>query len=1274
MVRTQRRPGRALVSLFVVLLLCVGPVAQAYDVTSTVNTEVMFNVQPQEPYMVPETEIWQALSNIDGFFTENKGQLGEGAGKYYCRGSPLSVAFGTGWVAYDLQGDGDEGALFRVMFKGANPVEPVGVDPLPHLNNYFIGIDPEGWVTGVRNYREVMYPGIYDGIDLRYRLTEDRLKYDFILEPGADPTMISFNYEGIEALSLDDGSGNLNIKTAAGTIRDEAPVAFQYGPDGRNKIPASFHLRSDITIGVAVDEYSRELPLIIDPSVSFSTFIGGSDSDNPTDMFVDDDGNVYIIGGTNSANFPTTTGAYLENQVNVSIDGFVIKINNNGTSAEYCTYIGGSLTDVGRAIDVNSSGYSCIVGSTESDDFPITEGVVQDSLATSGDTDLFITMLNENGSGLVYSTFLGGVGLDMCAGIRLDTQGNISISGITESSDFPTVIGSFDTSYNGGMYDIFVSKLNPTASRLIYSTFIGGSDSDGIGPVSEHAGGFEIDGSGSVYIGGWTSSVDFPTTASAYTRLHKGDVDTLIVKVNASGSSLDYSTYLGGSDSDYISDVHVDESGYVYVAGVTKSANFPTTQDAYDRTRAAKNDGFVTKMNPSLSRLEFSTFIGGNGNDPLRAIDVDEFGQAYVTGRTASSDYPTTSDALDSKLSGLNDALICIISSNGTSLVYCSYLGGGDTDAGYSIDYDSGNLTVSGWTYSNNFPTGAGVFDPQYNGDYDIFLTRIIPIPINASVPGVPENITLETADRTVTISWDPPGDTGGVPLMGYNLYRGTSGDNMTWIKMVSHYVVSHADYPPLMGRPYFYSVSGFNIKGEGNKSSIMNITPYGSPLEPLNFLATPGCGTIELTWSAPIDTGAMPIQGYRLFRGETFDNIQHLTDLDNVIRYTDQDLVNGRTYYYAILAFNIIGDGKRSETSAMPLGPPSPPLNPRASAGDDHVKVQWDKPSSDGGSLLLGYRVLRGLSRDQLSVLASVETTVTSYTDFSVTNGVEYQYAVLAFNMLGDGQLSSVVSAVPMGLPGAPEGFAVEASDGQVALIWEPPTDDGGSPILGYAVFRGLTEQDMAQFDIVNEDTGYTDAGLVNGQTFYYAVRAFNVKGDGPLSAVLEVTPLALPDPPGDLVAEAGNRIVTLMWLRTSEDGGSEVTNYFIHCGNSPNTLEPLKMVGKSIFNYQDTDVDVGTIYYYAVAAVTLAGEGPISVIASATPYGPPSVPLSFVATPGDGEVSMTWTPPEDDGASPIDGYVIMRGTTTASLRELTQLGDVTSYLDTTVTNDPES
>ena len=347
---------RRSIALLVVLMMTLGPFAQGVDLGEVPTLTPPEDVEFEMPGIEPTPDAAELLSNIDGFFTENLGQKGEGAGLFYCMGNPLSVAFDTDWVTYDFRPvNNDLGAMFRISYEGSNGMKPIGILPLSHENNYFIGNDPEQWVTGARNFKRVVYEDIYDGIDLVYRFTPDSLKYDFIVDPYSDPEEIIIDYHGIEALDLDEGFGDLMITTAAGTIRDQHPIAYQDLPSERSEVKISFEILDDTRISFDIDEYDIRFPLIIDPGLVFSTYVGGNNYEEPSSIAIDSTGNTVISGTTNSRDFPTTTGAF-NTTINGGYDGFILKLNNSGSALEFGTYFGGSGGDHSYDIELDSYG------------------------------------------------------------------------------------------------------------------------------------------------------------------------------------------------------------------------------------------------------------------------------------------------------------------------------------------------------------------------------------------------------------------------------------------------------------------------------------------------------------------------------------------------------------------------------------------------------------------------------------------------------------------------------------------------------------------------------------------------------------------------------------------------------------------------------------------------------------------------------------------------------------------------------------------------------
>ena len=467
----------------------------------------------------------------------------------------------------------------------------------------------------------------------------------------------------------------------------------------------------------------------------YSTFLGGEGEtdDYGNNIAVDASGNAYVIGSTDSFDFPTTPGAY-DNTYGGDEDAFVVKLNPTGSDLVFSTFLGGSLLDCPDGIEVDTTGNVYIAGCTTSSDFPTTPGAYDNTLG--GTWDAFVAKMNPDGSDLIYSTFLGGdIGTanEYACRITVDASGNAYVSGGTTSSDFPTTSSAFDNTY--GNWDGFVTKLNPTGTDLVYSTFIGG-DSEW-----DECRGIEVDTSGNAYVVGSTMADDFPTTTGAYDETFGGTsgmADGFVIKLNPTGTDLVYSTFLGGNGEtdDYCNGISVDASGNVYVAGFTDSNDFPTTTGAYDTFYGGDTDAFVIKLNSTGSDLVYSTYLGGDRTAAFgHHISVDSTGNAYVTGVTTARDFPTSTGAYDNIHNGDDntfyaerDVFVTKINSNGSDIIYSTFIGGGSEDSSWGIAVDTaGNAYIGGTTKSNNFPTTPGAYDSTLGGFRDIFLSKLNP-------------------------------------------------------------------------------------------------------------------------------------------------------------------------------------------------------------------------------------------------------------------------------------------------------------------------------------------------------------------------------------------------------------------------------------------------------------------------------------------------------------------------------------------------------------------
>ena len=609
--------------------------------------------------------------------------------------------------------------MLRIKLEGANPAAHVkGLEQLPGKVNYFLGNDPGKWRTNVPTYAAVKVHDIYPGIDVSYYGNQRQLESDFVVAPGVDPKAIVLRFRGSDKLEV-DANGDLVAHLKDGEIRQKKPFIYQEADGHRQEISGGYLLESNDRVAFQLGAYDVSRPLIIDPVLVYSTFLGGSDRDDAFAIAVDSSRNAFVTGFTLSTNFPTTAGAFQTTSGGAG-DVFVTKLNSTGSTLLYSTYLGGSNLDLATAIVVDSAGNAFVAGTTLSTDFPTTTGAFQTTFG-GGPGDAFVAKLNPSGSVLVYSTYLGGNNEDQGLGLSLDSSGNAYVTGLSASTNFPTTTGAFQTTFSGSSQNAFVTKLNPAGSALVYSTYLGGTGGDFGRAVA-------VDPSGDAYVTGTTKSSDFPTVSGSFQTVFSGFQDAFVTKLNPSGSALIYSTYLGGSNDLGVGDgIALDTSGDAYVTGFTASSNFPTTSGAFQTTFGGDLlDAFVTKLNSAGSALVYSTFLGGSGFDEAFGIAVDSTGSAYVTGFTTSTNFPTAA-AIQTTSGGGDDVFVTKLNPAGSALVYSTYLGASGDDDGLGIAIDSdGSAYVVGRTASTGFPITTGAFQTTLGGGFsDAFVAKI---------------------------------------------------------------------------------------------------------------------------------------------------------------------------------------------------------------------------------------------------------------------------------------------------------------------------------------------------------------------------------------------------------------------------------------------------------------------------------------------------------------------------------------------------------------------
>jgi hypothetical protein len=633
--------------------------------------------------------------------------------------SPRAIATRQGRRARSTSNPGEP--VVRMQLVGGNPTARVaGANELPGKANYFIGNDSSKWRTNVPTYAKVRYEDVYPGIDLVYHGNHGQLEYDFVVSPGADPGAIGLRFQADGKLKL-DGNGDMLLPVEG--VRFQKPRLFQESDGVRTQIEGRYDLVAGNTVHFLVGDYDRCRPLIIDPVLFYSTYLGGSMSDNAAGIAVDAFQNTYVIGTTDSPDFPTANAiipVFPSTQGppfgNASV--FIAKINRSGSALVFSTYLGGSAIDLGYGIAVDPAGNVYAAGQARSFDFPTFHPIqAQRSACCSpgSGSSAFITKLNPTGSAFIYSTYLGGFGEDFATAIATDATGNAYITGFADSPllegcpscSFPTTPGVLQPNLGGpiGTTNAFVTKINPDGSALVFSTYLGGSGGFNQGNA------IALDPAGNVYVTGNAASSDFPT-ANAVQPMQKstntiseGTHNAFVSKINPTGTAFIYSTYLGGSTNEFGNGISADRDGNAYVTGQTFSTDFPTVKPLQS-TLSGGSDAFLTKIIPSGSAIAYSTFLGGSADDGASGVAVDALGDPYIAGFTGSTDFPTLDSPQPDFGGGPNDAFVAQLNPTGSALVYSTYLGGSGDDNGSAIALDPlGNVHVAGTTTSTNFPT-----------------------------------------------------------------------------------------------------------------------------------------------------------------------------------------------------------------------------------------------------------------------------------------------------------------------------------------------------------------------------------------------------------------------------------------------------------------------------------------------------------------------------------------------------------------------------------------
>jgi hypothetical protein len=1257
-------------------------------------------------------------------FEENGGQAGRAA-RFLSRGPGYTLALSSTGAVVSLTRRQSPGgsrqsptpATLRLRVLGGNPTARMaGVARQRGMVNYFLGNDPKQWRTHVPTFAKVRYEGVYPGIDLVYHGTQGSLEYDFEVAPGADPRQIRVAASGAEKVELAK-NGDLLLHTATGTVTQHKPVAYQVISGEKQQIAAEFvlgdqttlgsssrqpdsdptddrsHIRDHDTqsairnpqsaiLGFRLARYDASQPLIIDPILAFSSYLGGSADDQAQRIVVDSNDCAYIVGRTQSTDIDTEAPYDASNAG--ADDVFVGKLSADASYFVYSTYIGGAGTDVGMGIAVDSSGNAYIGGYTSSTDYPTTSGAYDTS--QNGSNDVVVTKLSADGSALTYSTYIGGSGDDRGNGIAVNSSGAAYLTG-RASSSYPRV-NPFDNVYgnvgNGGSSDAFATKLATDGASLTYSTFLGGTNTD-IGNA------IAVDSGGNAYLTGWTLSSSMPIQNS-WDASQNGSHDAWVIKVNSAGNTLGYSTYLGGSASDFGNGIAVTSAGVTYVTGSTDSSNFPTASP-YQASKASGTDVFVASFSATGSTLAYSTFLGGASTDSGNEITIRSDGSIYLTGKTSSSDFPNL-NAFQSSLSGSQDAFVTRIASGGASLEYSSFLGGTSTEEGLGIAVDSsGNTLVAGLTVSDDLPLVAELDDTRAGNEG--FIARI--------EPGffAPTGLTVaEGTNGKPKLSWNDncDGETG------YSVERRRPDSSFAEVfTAAANQHTNVEDTTATAGYSYVYQVRAYDATRTTDYTDEATFTPAAPAAASGVTASLDGTGAVvQISWT---DNSSSEIS-FLLQRSLNDTDWTTASSLAaGTTTATDSSLQDGATTLY----YRIVAENEGGSTPSASAGLPLAPTNLAVTEGASGKPVlSWNDNTLDE----TGFRIERSAAGDLTTwaeVLTSGANEHTNVEDTTAVAGTSYGYRVRAARPGCYTGYSGQIVFTPTA-PTAPTNLtaALNAAGSAVGLSWadasnneltfnvERSTDggvmwnvvstvaansttasdsdvagrtvihyrvvavnEGGSntstEALGYVAPTGLTAAEgtnakpvLSWDDNFTDETGYSierqtvstldgftavldasanqttsveDTTATPGIRYEYRVRAIRPSSSTGYSATVVFTPSA-PDAPSDLTAQtsASGTSVSLAW---TDNSNNETQVVIWRTADGGLTFDPVLFATPPVTSATDNTADPDTSYYYQVIVYNDGGSGAGPIVAAS-----PRQPSGLTAEAVSGTaIELSWT-----------------------------------------------
>jgi fibronectin type 3 domain-containing protein len=1007
--------------------------------------------------------------------------------------------------------------------------------------------------------------------------------------------------------------------------------------------------------------------------IIWSTFIGGTNMDWVNAMAVDERNRLYLAGNTWSGDWPITPGAYCE-EMNLgmgayNIDIYVTMIGPKGDTVEASTFIGGTAAELPYDVDVRD-GRVAVGAYTISPDFPTTRGFHAANMGAAA-----VITLDGNLSKMEGCYIWDGIASESVRAVAIDKNGDVALAGITGSPGFPTTPGAYKA-VEGWPSCSFIARYSPATDNLLFCTLLGDGYWDFVSTLA-------VDDDLNIYVAGssqlWGNG-GHPVTEGAYDQVHDGWYEGFVTKMDPDGTRLIHSTLLGGDGREYVNDIAIDSEGQIVVVGsVDIEQNFSLTSDAHDRTIVGDSEGFIVVLNDDLSDAVYSSFNGGAYEDELNAVCVDAVDNYVVVGQTSSFDYPVTIDGYQTRFAGVDDMTVSVIGEEAPTTAPLSLVATGkegyidltwlppmDTN-GYRLreyhihrglsEDDLRPYAVIGdeTTFTDEeVEWGVTYHYAVYASNWKGMSPRSnVASAVAVIAPDPPYDLTAEVGIGRVSLGWQAPNFTGGLPILEFRVYRTAEGGEGEPIASLDPGVTTFEDLQADDGTLYTYTVTAVNDHGESLRDASVTVLTMAVPTPPRDPTHEYGKMFIHLSWKPPLEDFGLQVTEYRVFR-QTEDGPSEIIGVMGAsdLSFNDTHVMVGEPYQYHVTAVNARGESLPSETiDAMVMVPPGEPTDVEAVAHERFVRISWTRPDFDGASQLLGYQVYLVSEGGEAVSIGGKNVAGIADVQLVFLHDVQYDgrvrgYVITAFNAEGEGEPSHIAYTTVFTVPEAPRGLAVEWGDGTLSLGWMGPESNGGTDLTSFTIYRQATgESEPTKLVMVPLDTfAHIDDTVENGVEYIYTVTCTNLVGEGSHSTPVSGIPAGLSEAPISLAAEGRDGSVLVTWMPPDWDGGRPVTGYLLFTVVDGVNVKQIAQTGSDETEFIHDGLVNGEVYVYAVKAVTIVGESGISGLVEARPVGPPSEPLDIQAFWTGDHVVLTWDIPNTDGGTSILGYMVQR------------------------------